>query len=501
VLPQSTHVLLIEDREEDYLLTRRMLSAIEGKVFDVKWCSSYQEGLDAIRLGRHDICLLDYRLGDRDGLELLKECEAPYLKAPVILLTGIYDYGVDLAGMRLGAADFLVKDQITPSLLERSIRYAIEQFRALHELRRQQDELRMSELRFRSVVQSAVDTIIFSDDKGKIIFWNSGAERMFGYSEDEILQQPIEVLMPVRYRELHRQGMERFRATGMTRLIGNTVEFEGLRKDGTEFPLELSLASWNTSEGTFFTGILRDISERRRSEAKTQFLAHMSHDLRTPLHAIIGFTNILLENKSENLTRHDLDQLERILANAKDQLGLINGILDVSKVEAGTMEVRASCVEVDTIVNEVINQLESNRQGRDVDIVVKIPEHIRAIDSDGPKLKQIIMNLVENGLRFTEQGSVTIEVFIDSTSVPVRIDVTDTGIGIPAQQLNSIFEPFHQLNIEAGRLERGTGLGLSICRSMCDLLGYKLHVQSEPGRGSTFSIVLSNDINRIPLSA
>ena len=187
MLPQSTHVLLIEDREEDYLLTRRMLSSIEGKVFDLKWCSSYQEGLDAIRLGRHDICLLDYRLGDRDGLELLKECEAPHLKAPVILLTGIYDYGVDLAGMRLGAADFLVKDQITPSLLERSIRYAIEQFRALHELRRQQDELRMSELRFRSVVQSAADTIIFSDDKGKIIFWNNGAERMFGYSEDEIL--------------------------------------------------------------------------------------------------------------------------------------------------------------------------------------------------------------------------------------------------------------------------------------------------------------------------
>ena len=314
-------------------------------------------------------------------------------------------------------------------------------------------------------------------------------------------QQPIEVLMPVRYRELHRQGIERFRATGMTRLIGNTVEFEGLRKDGTEFPLELSLASWNTSEGTFFTGILRDISERRRSEAKTQFLAHMSHDLRTPLHAIIGFTNILLENKSENLTRHDLDQLERILANAKDQLGLINGILDVSKVEAGKMEVRASRVEVDTIVREVIKQLEGNRQDRAVDIVVKIPEHISALDSDGPKLKQIIMNLVENALKFTEQGSVTIEVFIDSTSVPVRIDVTDTGIGIPAQQLNSIFEPFHQLNTEAGRLERGTGLGLSICRSMCDLLGYKLHVQSEPGRGSTFSIVLSNDINRIPLSA
>ena len=185
----------------------------------------------------------------------------------------------------------------------------------------------------------------------------------------------------------------------------------------------------------------------------------MSHDLRTPLHAIIGFTNILLENKSGNLTRQDLDQLERILANAKDQLGLINGILDLSKVEAGKMEVRASRVEVDRIVSEVINQLEGNRQDRAVDIVVRIPEHISPIDSDGPKLKQIIMNLVENALKFTERGSVTIEVAVDSTSVPVRIDVTDTGIGIPAQQLNSIFEPFHQLNTEAGRLARWHGFG------------------------------------------
>src|SRR5262245_5210785 len=195
-----------------------MLSAIEGKVFDLKWAASYEQGLDALRAGIHDVCLLDYRLGNRDGLELLQECEAERLKAPVILLTGMYDYGIDVAAMRLGAADFLVKDQLTPSLLERAIRYAIEQFRTLSELHRQQDELRASELRFRSVVQSATDAIVLSDESGKIMFWNNGAERMFGYAEDEILHRPIEVLMPLRYREMHRRGMERLRATGKTRL-------------------------------------------------------------------------------------------------------------------------------------------------------------------------------------------------------------------------------------------------------------------------------------------
>jgi PAS domain S-box-containing protein len=327
---------LIEDREEDYLLTRRMFSAIEGTVFDLKWAASYDEGIEAIRLAMHDVCLLDYRLGDRDGLELLKEYDAVRPKAPVILLTGNYDYGVDLAAMRLGAADFLVKDQITPSLLERTIRYAVQQSQTLHELQRQQDEVCASEVRFRSVVQSAPDAIILSDDKGKIIFWNGGAERIFGYSEDEILQRPFEVLMPVRYRETHKVGIERLHATGKTPLVGNTVELEGLRKDGTEFPLELSLAMWSTGEGTFFTAILRDITERKRSQAKSQFMARMSHELRTPLDAIIGFTNTLLANRSGNLTREDLDLAERILTSATDQLRLIDGVLDLSKVEAGS---------------------------------------------------------------------------------------------------------------------------------------------------------------------
>src|SRR5205823_4678454 len=187
-----TRVLLIEDSESDYLLTRRMLSSIGNQLFDLQWASSWQ---------------------------------------------------ADVEAMQLGAADFLVKDQLTPALLERSIRFAIMQGRTLNELRRQQDELRASELRFRSVVQSASDAIILADDSAKIIFWNKGAEVMFGYREDEIAGDSLEVLMPEHYRERHRAGFERFRMTGRSQIVGKTVEFEAVRKDGTIFPIELSLAS------------------------------------------------------------------------------------------------------------------------------------------------------------------------------------------------------------------------------------------------------------------
>src|SRR5215467_13616906 len=226
-------VLLIEDEETDYLLTRRMLSTVENQSYDVAWASSWAAGIEAIRRCAHDVCLLDFRIGGGDGLELLKESRDIGCKAPVILLTGIHDHRLDLEAMELGAADYLVKDKITPELLERSIRYSIAQAQAIDELHRRQDDLRASELRFRSVVQSAGDAIILSNDTGNIVFWNKGAELILGYTENEIAGAPIENLMAERYRAEYRAGIERFRVTGRSQIIGKTVELDGVRKEGT----------------------------------------------------------------------------------------------------------------------------------------------------------------------------------------------------------------------------------------------------------------------------
>src|SRR5215471_17015110 len=343
----AIRILLIEDQETDYLLTRRMLASCENQPFDLQWSNSWQTGIEAIRRCAHDVCLLDYRIEGADGLELLKESCDIGCTAPVILLTGISDYRLDVEAMELGAADFLVKDKITPELLERSIRYAMAQSQAMLELRRRQDDLQASELRFRSVVQSAGDAIILADETGKIVFWNKGAEVIFGYVEEEILGAQIETLLPDTYRTQHRESFERFRLTGRSQIIGKTVELQGLKKDQAVFPLELSLASWTNEGGTMFTAIIRDISERRRTEelrgakeaaedashAKSACLARMSHELRTPMHSIIGFTNLLIGNKSGNLSDQDVDFLRRVLSNAKDQLQLVNTVLDLSKIE------------------------------------------------------------------------------------------------------------------------------------------------------------------------
>jgi PAS domain S-box-containing protein len=508
-------VLLIEDEETDYLLTRRVLSSVENQSYEVEWAGSWGAGVEAIRRCAHDVCLLDFRIGGGDGLELLRESRDIGCKAPVILLTGIGDHRLDVEAMELGAADFLLKDKITPELLERSIRYSIAQAESLDELQRQRDELHASELQFRSVVQSASDAIILANESGSIVGWNKGAEAIFGYSEDEILGSNLQVLMPEPYREAHRTGFERFRVTGRGELIGKTIELEGLRKGGAVFPLELSLASWRNGAGIMFTGIVRDITERKRADelhhakeaaeqanlAKSNFVASMSHELRTPLHAIIGFTTLMLRNKAAGASGRDRDFLQRILSNAKDQLQLINGVLDLSKVEAGRMELQLAEIGIDELISDIVRQLEGKRQNPEVELVVKLPDIMAPIQADAARLKQVLLNLIENGLKFTSHGTVSIEVEINPANLlPVRIDVTDTGIGIPPERLQDIFEPFRQVE-ESARPREGSGLGLSICRSLCELMRYRLEVRSAPGVGSTFSIILQEDTRQLPLSA
>ena len=513
--PSPIRVLLIEDEETDYLLTRRMLSSSGDHAFDLQWADSWQAGIEAIRRCAHDVCLLDFRIGGGDGLELLKESQDIGCRAPVILLTGISDYRLDVEAMELGAADYLVKDKLTPDLLERTIRYALSHAQAVDELRRRQDDLSASDLRFRSIVQSATDAIILSDESAKILFWNKGAETIFGYTEDEILGEPLETLMPESYRARHREGFERYCRTGRSQIIGSTVEMHGLRKDGTVFPLELSLASWTNGNGPMFTAILRDTTERKRiedlrhamedaedaSRCKSEFVASMSHELRTPLHAIIGFTKLLLQNREGHLSNHDIDFLDRILLNATDQLQLIDSILDLSKVEAGRMELRVEQVSIETMIRDVVKQLETEGRSRDVEIVLRLPPNVRPVRTDPQKLKQILINLVDNALKFTKRGSVTIELVLSSPSMePIRIDVTDTGVGMPPARIHEIFEPFKQLAAGRPAKAKGSGLGLSICRSLCDLMGYELQVHSEPGAGSTFSILLA-ERNRLLLTA
>jgi len=269
-------VLLIEDDEDDYVLTRDLLSEVDGTNYESVWVSKYSDALAAICEGDQDVCLIDFRLGEGTGIDLVRQAKSAGCRVPMILLTGQGDQETDMEATEAGAADYLVKGKLDSQLLERAIRYAIAHGRTL-------ETLRESENRFRSVVESANDAIMLIGPAGDIMSWNRSAQTIFGYGEAEILGQPISVLFPGSFTAPLSQydEFDPLISSGVLSSSNSATDLTGRRQDGTEFPLEMSLSSWETPYGVFHSGIVRDVTERKSLEEQ---LTHQAlHDPLTKL--------------------------------------------------------------------------------------------------------------------------------------------------------------------------------------------------------------------------
>lgn len=373
--------------------------------------------------------------------------------------------------------------------------------------------------RLQTILDCATEfAIISTDEGGRITLFNSGAERLLGYRTDEVVGK--KALVQFFLEEELRQnripsGLDAAsRPSGVgfdlsvVPLAQLHVEREWTlrRKDGSTVPAAM-VVTMIPGPGESLAGYLliaRDISERKRVEmvlwqarataeaanrAKSEFLANMSHELRTPLNSVIGFSNLLLKNKAGNLRETDLTYLTRIQDNGKHLLRLINSILDLSKIESGRMELQRSSVMLGHLIRETLDQLQGQVAERPVQLVAEVPADMLPLVTDAGKLKQVIINLVSNALKFTERGEVRVIVGVDASGAPEYVDVRDTGIGIPADKRDIIFEAFRQVESGQDRKYGGTGLGLTISRSLCELMGYQLRLHaSELGVGSTFRL-------------
>ncbi len=307
-------VLLIDDDEEDYILTRYIFDEFKDNQFTLDWLDNYADGLRVLQENRHDIYLVDYRLGGQTGLELLREAIRSGCTAPVILLTGQGDKETDFQAMKAGAADYLVKSELTAPLLERAIRYSLKHARSL-------EEIQNSEAKFRSVIQSASDAILLVNEDGRITLWNKGAEEIFGYREPEVIGVPITAIMGAKYAQKALSVGVRYTLENiLAPFDGKIIEASGRRKDGSEFPLEVSGSVWKSSEGVFYTAILRDVTARRAAEDR---LVHeATHDSLTGLPNRAHFTTILQE--AINDAKADANHKFAVLFLDLDRFKVIN---------------------------------------------------------------------------------------------------------------------------------------------------------------------------------
>jgi PAS domain S-box-containing protein len=362
-----------------------------------------------------------------------------------------------------------------------------------------------------SMIESAPDAMIITQPDGSILLANAQVERMFGYTRAELMGRPLELLLPERYAARHVEHRAQFFAVPSSRPMGRDLELWARHKDGQEFPVEIALSPLTSPDGPVATAAIRDASERRRTEqalraaneeleaasrAKDEFLASMSHELRTPLNAILGFTGTMLMGLPGPLTAEQVKQLEIVQSNGRHLLSLINDLLDVARIRSGKRELQPEPIGVRALLSEVADGLRTLADAKGVALEVAREAPDLEVLTDRRALKQILINLASNAIKFTDEGAVLLAAArqLGGHDGPagdtVRFSVSDTGRGIRPEDQRQLFEAFAQIAPQATRPVEGTGLGLYICRMLTEALGGKLGLESRFGIGSTFWLEL-----------
>ena len=379
--------------------------------------------------------------------------------------------------------------------------------------------------RYRVLAETAPDAIVTIDERGVILTVNPATEHIFGWTPKALVGQSLGMLMPPHTRRRHAASMERYLRTGKRKLDWRSVALPGLRKDGTEFPMEVSFGEFLDGERRIFSGFMRDVSDRaaqqaiidrtaselreallalehrvreaevartaadEANDAKDQFLRTMSHELRTPLNAIGGFVSLLEDGVRGPMTHAQRDDLARIRVAQARLLALVNDVLHHSRLRNGLAPCDIQPLLVSRAFSAVVEMIMTQLQAKTMTLDCDEDTGNMTVAADQRNLEQILLNLLSNAIKFSSPGG---RVSMTATAVNgwVQIMVADKGEGIPRERLEAIFEPFVQVDSTLTRRHEGTGLGLSISRDLAQAMGGTISVTSELGEGATFTVML-----------
>jgi len=373
-------------------------------------------------------------------------------------------------------------------------------FHDLTERNQASEELRLSEARLRAITDSANDAIVMMNPRGEITYWNPAAESILGYPGEMAMGKDLHgLLAPERYHPAIRGNLPGFAATGRGNAVGETIELTARRLDGSEVPIDLSLSAVNLKGEWHAVGVIRDVTQRKRYEselilareqaeaaahAKGVFLAAMSHELRTPLNAVLGFAELMEEDMGDRGVHDWDDDLHKIKRAGNHLLSVINDVLDFSAIEADKVELVLESVAVKTLIEDVAANSQPLASKNRTSLQVLCEPATLYIDR--MRLGQCLFNLLGNACKFTHDGHVLVEGVFEPEWYMIR--VVDTGIGIRAGDIDKLFTDFTQLDNSTTRAYGGSGLGLAISRRLARLMGGDITVESEEGRGSTFTL-------------
>ena len=379
-------------------------------------------------------------------------------------------------------------------------------------------ELLKSETRYRGIFEGVQDAIFMESPDGDILDINERACQIFGYSREEFLTKKIGDLVPPGKDALM------FQKPGDDKLPDHPVETVNIRANGEEFPVEISGRMYNVGDEDVLLVVLRDITQRKKAEetirqhaselerrveertielthanrAKDEFLANMSHELRTPLNSILGLSESLLEQRRGPLNEKQDQYVKVISSSGHHLLGLINDILDVSKIEAGKLDIRPDIISVKEVCESSLNLVKEMAAKKSISIKFSNEQSISTLYADPQRLKQVLLNLLNNAVKFTpEKGKVSLEVLTNTELGQIQFSITDNGIGIAHEDLKKLFTPFTQLDRDLSRQYEGTGLGLVIVYKLIALHGGSVHAESELGKGTRITVVLPWSENEI----
>ncbi len=520
----SLRVLFVEDSETDAQL---ILHQLAHAGYSVEHCrvETEEELRSALGASSWDLILCDYQLPRFNAPEALRIVREGRFDLPFIVVSGSISAELAVEMMRQGAHDYLIKGDMARFVpaVERELREATTR-RAHREAecaRLQAEEARRaSEARYREVFQITSDLILcFEIDlqgEPTLRQWNTTAGRLLGIDNARGAVPPLPAAFAAELAKALRSCAERNIVDGRDLPLSQPGAADAHHFHATFHPIA---DQDGRVRRVFVVG--RDVTERKRGEQalrrahddleqrvrertaeltaandrlreldrlKSEFLATMSHELRTPLNAIIGFTGLVKDEVTGPLNPEQKRQLSMAYSSSKHLLGLINDLLDVSRIEAGGFKLNRDAFDFAGVVTEAAGQIRPLADAKHLALRTQMPPGALPMLGDRRRCLQILLNLAHNAVKFTEQG--TVGIIVRTQPEAICIDVTDTGVGIPPEHLALLFGAFRQLDTSARRNREGTGLGLYLCRKLLNLMGGAISVESSPGKGSRFSVSL-----------